>query len=142
MAHFTIFGIMTMTKGVYDHGLTPNRFFCQRAIFLYKKFTNIFESLFSQDYKLLRLNTQVTPIVMSYLIITFKVYMRSDQSSNLSNFKIISGETPKKSLETSFENLKRTSGSLLRSLLRQIGLVFIKMCKMFKMIKMSQHDLT
>ena len=27
IAYFTIFGIMTMTKGVYDHGLTPNRGF-------------------------------------------------------------------------------------------------------------------
>ncbi len=31
--YFTIFGKMTMIKGVYDHGLTPFRGFCARATF-------------------------------------------------------------------------------------------------------------
>jgi hypothetical protein len=31
---FTIFGIMTMTKDVNDHGLIPIRDFCPRATFL------------------------------------------------------------------------------------------------------------
>jgi len=59
IANFTIFGIMTMTKGLYDHGLSPNRGFCQREIFLNKKLYTFrkFFFHFSQDYKLLRLNT-------------------------------------------------------------------------------------
>ena len=40
--YFTIFGKMTMTKGVYDHGLTPFRGFCPWA-----KTSKAFQKAFS-----------------------------------------------------------------------------------------------
>jgi hypothetical protein len=36
--YFTMFGNMTMTKKVFDHGLNSIQGFCPRATFLSKKF--------------------------------------------------------------------------------------------------------
>jgi len=54
--YFTIFGKMTMTKGVYGNGLTPIRVFAQGQHFIQKSFI-FFKSLFFhflKDYILLR----------------------------------------------------------------------------------------
>ena len=45
--YFTIFGNLTMTKGVYDHDLTSIRVFCPKANFLSKKFYTFQKILFS-----------------------------------------------------------------------------------------------
>ena len=50
--YFTMFGNMTMTKKVIDHGLNSIQGFCPRATFLSKNFY-IFQNLFFhffQDY--------------------------------------------------------------------------------------------
>jgi hypothetical protein len=59
--YFTIFGNMTMTKGVFYHCLTPIRDFTQGQHFYQKSFI-LFKSLFfrfSQDYILLRRKTNL-----------------------------------------------------------------------------------
>jgi len=52
-----------MTKGVYDHGLTPIRGFCLRATFLSKKiyiFQKFIFSLFTGLYITPTINLQIT----------------------------------------------------------------------------------
>ncbi len=54
--YFTIFGKMTMTKGVYDHGLTPFRVFFQEQHINQKKIYTFQKFIFSlfTGYILLR----------------------------------------------------------------------------------------
>jgi hypothetical protein len=77
--YFTIFGIMTMTKGIYDHGLTPSEIFAQGQHILIKKvlyfskvyFFTFYRIIYYSDNKLILMTKTQKDFKKLIIMITF-----------------------------------------------------------------------
>ena len=76
--YFTIFGIMTMTKGIYDHGLTPIRDFAQgqhfnQKVLYFSKiyFFTFYRIIYYSDKKLILMTKTQKDLKKLIIMITF-----------------------------------------------------------------------